>query len=976
MTHNMRKYPRPAACLCLLLAMCLPAIAPADETGPASQPAAQPVTQPADSPLDSARRDYMKGRYERAIEGYRKLLDDETLQVPAAVGLAKAYNIVGQYGEAADALRQVAEAGEDSAAWHVALAESLSHVGQYRQALQHARQATTLDARWAPALLIHGQLLETLGRDADAVNIYRSMEHIIAADDYHDDPQSLIALGQILNRFAILTGRKASAQAQNILTNYFEVAYHDVDPDYWPARIATAAFLLEKHKPDQAAKHLEAALELNERIPDAHVGMAALHLNAWNFEACLEAADQALDINPHHSDAFYAKAVCNMLWRRFEEVPPILENILEVNPNHLGALSLMAAAYVRMDRDTEAQPYMQRVAEVNPDAYELPLTIGEWLVSGRLFERAEEYLLRATELAPERAEPWAALGKMYMETGEEDKALEVLETARRIDDFREDVVHYLNVVRKLRAFDVRETEHFIIKVDGQHDKVLLDLIANYMEDIYDEVCGDFQYEPKRKTIIEVLPNQTDFSARIAGRGWIPTVGASTGRVIAITAPSRQRATLGLHNWAEVLRHEFAHTVTLEKTNNRIPHWFTEACAVWQQKDKRAAQYIETLVAATQNHRLMKVKNLDWGFIRPTYPGQRMLAYAQSEWMLDYIIRQIGFGTVDEMLRAFGEGKTQSEVFEDVLGVSESEFDGNFRHWAKKQIVEWGFSPDPIPELETAQQFAKDRPDLPSAHADHALALLMEGQFEEAQQAARQALKIDPKHTRALAVLASAFLQQEEFDDAIDTALRLEQADPTTAVGPRVLAKCYLNRRDWPHAIAALELLQKRQPYDDFSYEELARIYTQLGQPEKALPNLLHLHTHSMSDPQHARQIAEIYRSMGQSDLALRFFRDVTYINPYETSAYRGMAGIYTRQHEFEKAKTAAEHMTYIEPDDAKSWNYLAMVGYRVGKAHKNVDELQAAREAALRAHELDPNSQADQILDYIDAAIESLQTPP
>jgi tetratricopeptide (TPR) repeat protein len=116
--------------------------------------------------------------------------------------------------------------------------------------------------------------------------------------------------------------------------------------------------------------------------------------------------------------------------------------------------------------------------------------------------------------------------------------------------------------------------------------------------------------------------------------------------------------------------------------------------------------------------------------------------------------------------------------------------------------------------------------------------------------------------------------------------------------------------------------------------------------------------------------------MGQSDLALRFFRDVTYINPYETSAYRGMAGIYTRQHEFEKAKTAAEHMTYIEPDSAKSWNYLAMVGYRAGKAHKDVDELQAAREAAVRARKLDPNSQANQIIEYIDAAIEMLQTAP
>lgn len=995
MMQDTNRYGQLTRSLCLVLLLVLagtgPALAeeatsqPATQpaTQPASQPASQPSTQPAEdedaadlAPIRRARRDYMRGNYKRAAATCRELLNDPAVQVEAAIGLADALNIVGQYTQAIDALNQVETAGQASAKWHVALAESLAQVGKYPEALAHARKATTLNRTWAPALLTQGQLLEILGRDDQAVDVYRSMERIIEADDYHDDAESLIVLGQILNRYAALTGRKASAQAQNILSNYFEVAYNDVDESYWPARVATAAFLLEKHKPDMAAKHLEAALKLNKNIPDAHAGMAALYLGAWNFEACLAATNEALKINPHHHVALYIQAACNMQWRRFEKVPPILEKLLHVNPYDVDALSLMAAAYIRMEQNDKARPYIERVATVNPNAYELPHTIGQWLVSGRHFSRAEDYLLKAADLAPNRAEPWASLGKMYMETGQETKALEVLEKARQLDDFRSDVANYLNVVRDLQAFDVRETEHFIIKVDGRHDKVLLDLIADYMEQIYSEVCGDFQYEPKQKTIIEVLPTQQTFSARIAGRGWIPTVGASTGRVIAITAPNRQRATLGLHNWAEVLRHEFAHTVTLEQTGNRIPHWFTEACAVWQQKDKRAAKYIQALVAATQNDQLMKVEDLDWGFIRPTRPGQRMLAYAQSEWMLDYIIRKHGFGMVNEMLQAFGEGKPQADVFQDVLGVSEADFDTNFRRWAHEQIIDWGFSPDPIPDLEQAKKQAEDKSHLAASHADYALALLARGKIDEAETAAQKALDIDAGNTRALSVLATVYQHQEKFDKAIAAVRRLEQHDPTTAVAPRVLAKCYLQQRDWPKAIAALELLQKRQPLDDFSYEQLATIYTQLGQPEKALPNLLHLHTHSMSDPQHARQIAEIYRAGGQPELALRFFRDVTYINPYETSAYLGMAGIYTRQKAYDKAKQAAENMTYIDPDDATGWNYLAMVGYRAGKARKDLDELRAARQAALRARDLDPGSQAGQIIDYIDAAISDLQPTP
>jgi predicted Zn-dependent protease len=351
----------------------------------------------------------------------------------------------------------------------------------------------------------------------------------------------------------------------------------------------------------------------------------------------------------------------------------------------------------------------------------------------------------------------------------------------------------------------------------------------------------------------------------------------------------------------------------------------------------------------------------------------MLAYAQSEWMLDYIIRRYGFGKVNDILAGYADGKDQADVLHSALGVNEEQFDSAFRTWARQQIIEWGFSPDPVPDLADAARRAKEQSGLADAHADHALALMVKGKLDDAEKAAREALKIEPDNSRALGVLATVYLRKKEHDKAIETARRLEASDPTTAVAPRVLAKSYLYRRDWPQAIGALELLQQRQPYDSFSYEQLAKIYMQLGQSDKALPNLLHLHQHSMNNPTHARQIAEIYRSQGRHDLAIRFFRDVTYINPYETSAYQGLAGIYARQRQYDKARTAATNMTLIEPDSARGWNYLAMVGYRAGKASGSIEELKAARDAAEKARQLDSRSQAAQIIDAIDAAIDDLR---
>ena len=57
-------------------------------------------------------------------------------------------------------------------------------------------------------------------------------------------------------------------------------------------------------------------------------------------------------------------------------------------------------------------------------------------------------------------------------------------------------------------------------------------------------------------------------------------------------------------------------ITLAATHNRIPHWFTEACAVWEQPDRRNFEAVRLLVDAVRTKHLFPVKELDWGFVRP------------------------------------------------------------------------------------------------------------------------------------------------------------------------------------------------------------------------------------------------------------------------------------------------------------------------------------------------------------------------
>ncbi|MHC4789624.1 MAG: tetratricopeptide repeat protein, partial [Planctomycetota bacterium] len=437
----------------------------------------------------------------------------------------------------------------------------------------------------------------------------------------------------------------------------------------------------------------------------------------------------------------------------------------------------------------------------------------------------------------------------------------------------------------------------------------------------------------------------------------------------------ERSQFGTHNWATVPRHEYTHTVTLAATENRIPHWFTEACAVFQQPDKRNYKFVRMLVSATRGSRLFPMKELDWGFIRPKRAGDRSLAYAQSEWVMEYIIETKGYDTIPKMLQGFRDRMTQTEVFEKIVGVKEKDFDKGFGEWAKKTVKKWGFNPKAPPDYAKSKKAAKDKPDDPKAQANYAVALYYRNRYKEAEKVARKALEIDPENTRALAVMAVTLSARKQYDEAIKAARKLESLDHTSSFAPKVLAKCYIAKKEWADAIPALELLQQRQPLDSYSYEQLAMIYNQLGQPEKALPNLIHLHRHTMRDPKYARQIAEIYRAMKQDDQALAYFEQVTHINPYQPNAYEAMAAIHRSARRYDRAVAAIEKVLLIQPDSADTWAKTAMMRYLAGRAAKSPDQLLKAKEAAEKSLELDSESRAKQVLERIDAALEALEDP-
>ena len=834
---------------------------------------AAPGTAPA-ADLPAARELLLAGSYEQAVTAFESLASATETRVSATAGIAEAYRQTGRYADALTRLDAVKEAGEGTAEWHTARALVLADTGRYCEAIKAAERAAKLDARNTTARRLLGQLHETLGQYDQAIEQYRWFEGLLRRG-YPTSAVALTDAGIAVYRLAVLRpSDESSARTRYVLQELFQPAIEQVDPRYWPARLAGADLLLEKYNLVEAGEDYAATLKLNPNAADAHVGLGAIALNEWKFEDVEKHIHAALKINPNSAAAHCLAARLHLTERRYSDAAVAAREALKTNPNDLHALGLLAAACARAGDAAGAAAAIDTAAKVNPRSPAIPHELGVWLAAGRQFKEAERQFQKAIELAPWWPAPRIALGMMHMETGDESTARRALDASWKLDPYNAETKNMLELLDKLERFGADETAHFIVRSDDASDSAVRAYLAGYMEKIYREVCDSFGGEPGEKTIIEVFPSHAAFGVRITGKPWIYTIGASTGRVIAIDAP-RLTAAGHAFNWSRVLRHEFTHTVTLAATENRIAHWFTEGLAVrsehYPDGPPRSWDWRQMLAMAMRRGRLFDLTKIDWAFARPRRPNDRTLAYAQSEWMVEYLVVSRGPAVIGKMLAGFRDGLTQEEVFTKIAGVGTGPFYTEFLAWAKEQVQSWGLPVTPLAsasEIENrlSSQPADDEGDSASQRAtllaDLAEVHLADGKLPKAEAAARQLIALAPKDANALRVIVEVLgaaamhadarstrpgeepkpesKNENAWRDATHWAELLLTADPKSAPALRVLAAADATAGREDDAIAHLRALQAVCPTDPFAPQGLMRIHLKRNQADEALAALIAL----------------------------------------------------------------------------------------------------------------------------------------
>src|SRR5262249_51088947 len=240
----------------------------------------------------------------------------------------------------------------------------------------------------------------------------------------------------------------------------------------------------------------------------------------------------------------------------------------------------------------------------------------------RRYDEGIRYYRKALELKPDLWSAKSQLGVNLMRFGQDGEARRLLEECYNSGYKNAETVNSLTLLDSYKNFQIFETPTTILRL---HKKEAA-LLRPYFQSELDRAMATYEKKYKYKlpgpVQLEVYPDHEDFAVRTMGMPGLGALGVTFGQVVAMDSPSGRKP--GQFHWASTMWHELSHVYVLSMTNHRVPRWFTEGLAVYEET-AAAPDWGDRLdheaIMAIKDKKLLGIAELDRGFIHPTYPAQ-------------------------------------------------------------------------------------------------------------------------------------------------------------------------------------------------------------------------------------------------------------------------------------------------------------------------------------------------------------------
>jgi len=629
------------------------------------------------------------------------------------------------------------------------------------------------------------------------------------------------------------------------------VKLHDKDPNL---RVRWGRMYLEHWQPADAEDLFKEALEIDAVNPPALLGLALVASEGFESKA-IELAKKALEGDPKLFEARELIARVELEDNKPDKAAEDAEKALAISPEALDALSILATIDWMNDKPTS--PWMDRISKINPvygKAYE---TAGHFFVINRRYEEGIRYYRKAIELEPSLSSARSQLGINLMRLGQEDEARQQLEQCFEAGYKDNQTVNTLRLLDSYKNYVTFKTPTTVVRLNKKE----ADLLRPYFQSELDRALKTYEekykYKLKAPVQIEVYPDHEDFAVRTMGMPGLGALGVTFGTYVAMDSPSSRKP--GSFHWASTMWHELSHVYVLSMTNHRVPRWFTEGLAVYEETANGHPDWGDRLdpesISAIHQKKLLPVADLDRGFIHPEYPSQVTVSYFQAGKICDFIAEKWGHDHLLAMIHDFGELKTTPETIELEFKIKPEEFDRQFLAWldAQTQVTVNGF-----------------------------------------------------EEWRTKIKLVSEMVKAKKWDDAIKQGEAIRDLYPDYVELGNVyefLSQAWLAKGDKAKATAELELYSKTGGRDPATLKQLASLEVEQGRKREAAAALDRLNLIYPEDADAHHRLGDLDLELGNPNGAVREFQAVLATKPLDMAgAHYELARAFQAAHRLDDAR--------------------------------------------------------------------------
>jgi tetratricopeptide (TPR) repeat protein len=201
--------------------------------------------------------------------------------------------------------------------------------------------------------------------------------------------------------------------------------------------------LLKEKKFQEASLEFRSALQIDDRLADAHWGLANAYEGLQRYQEAFDEMKQVVALDPNNLEVrvrlgnYYLMGSAQSA-TAVTEAERLAKEVLQKDPNHIEGHILMGNVLFSQDHKTEAFAELNRAIEIDPKRVESYLSLARFYLMTKDTAAAESTFQRAISVNPVSALAHYEYGKFLVQTNRSDNAESEFQKAVEVDHTNRD----------------------------------------------------------------------------------------------------------------------------------------------------------------------------------------------------------------------------------------------------------------------------------------------------------------------------------------------------------------------------------------------------------------------------------------------------------------------------------------------------------------------------------------------------------